>query len=97
LPIPDYALDMHTQKGRKMGRVGPIGVMHFLEEGAKIRKKFKNRYKRTAEGFLINHGTAWLKFPEGKEAPITNGSRRKTRRHVPLLVEYNMKEVKNHA
>lgn len=30
--IPDEALDMHTQRGRKMGR----GIDHFLEEGAKV-------------------------------------------------------------
>lgn len=30
--IPDVALDMHTQRGRKKGR----GVQHFFEEGAKL-------------------------------------------------------------
>ena len=32
LEIPDYALDMHTYKGRKMGR----GYEHFFAEGAKL-------------------------------------------------------------
>jgi replication-associated recombination protein RarA len=32
LPIPDYALDMHTRRGREVGR----GLTHFLEEGAKL-------------------------------------------------------------
>lgn len=30
--IPDYALDIHTTEGRKMGR----GQKHFFEEGAKL-------------------------------------------------------------
>ena len=32
LEIPDYALDMHTYRGRKMGR----GLEHFFAEGAKL-------------------------------------------------------------
>jgi replication-associated recombination protein RarA len=32
LPIPDAALDMHTRRGRELGR----GLTHFLEEGAKV-------------------------------------------------------------
>jgi hypothetical protein len=30
--IPDYALDMHTMKGKAMGR----GLDHFRKEGAKL-------------------------------------------------------------
>ena len=30
--IPDYALDMHTMKGKAMGR----GLDHFRTEGAKL-------------------------------------------------------------
>ena len=32
LAIPDYALDKHTQRGRRMGR----GFKHFFEEGSKL-------------------------------------------------------------
>jgi hypothetical protein len=32
LPIPDWVLDMHTRRGKAMGR----GVDHFYEEGAKL-------------------------------------------------------------
>ena len=35
--IPDVALDMHTTKGRKMGR----GVDHFFDEGSKLANKSK--------------------------------------------------------
>jgi len=33
LEVPDAALDLHTMRGRKMGR----GVDHFFEEGAIIK------------------------------------------------------------
>jgi replication-associated recombination protein RarA len=40
--IPDYSLDKHTAKGRKMGR----GWKHFFEEGTKLsHEKFDNPYK----------------------------------------------------
>ncbi len=35
--IPDHALDMHTRKGKRMGR----GLDHFYNEGAKINKSNK--------------------------------------------------------
>ena len=31
-PIPDFAFDKHTKKGRKLGR----GFAHFIEEGCKL-------------------------------------------------------------
>lgn len=37
--IPDYALDMHTGDGQKMGR----GKAHFWAEGAKIAPELPNR------------------------------------------------------
>ena len=33
--IPDYALDKHTYRGKKMGR----GLEHFLAEGAKLKNQ----------------------------------------------------------
>lgn len=35
--VPDYALDMHTRKGKKMDR----GLEHFYDEGAKINNTNK--------------------------------------------------------
>lgn len=35
--IPDYALDVHTEAGRKLGR----GVAHFLEEGTVITNQYE--------------------------------------------------------
>ncbi|MCK4515937.1 MAG: hypothetical protein KAU31_11805, partial [Spirochaetaceae bacterium] len=37
--IPDYALDMHTAEGKKLGR----GLQHFLEEGAQVAPEFPER------------------------------------------------------
>ena len=39
--IPDYALDMHTGDGQKLGR----GKAHFWAEGAKIAPELPNRDK----------------------------------------------------
>lgn len=40
--IPDYALDKHTKRGKKMGR----GSKHFWEEGAKLLPESKHRNKK---------------------------------------------------
>jgi replication-associated recombination protein RarA len=68
LPMPDYAIDMHTHRGRMNGRVGTNGVKHFLEEGAKLKNEvFKNPYKKSSGECLIKHGTKWLSFPKNKK------------------------------
>lgn len=36
LDIPEWAYDMHTRKGRSMGRSGKQGIIHFYESSAKI-------------------------------------------------------------
>jgi len=49
LPIPDYALDMHTLRGKKMGR----GLEHFFSEGTKLNKEpFQNPYTEKAKQIL---------------------------------------------
>ena len=51
IEIPDYALDMHTFRGKKMGR----GINHFLEEGVKIlNEKGENPYKKLAKDRVLN-------------------------------------------
>lgn len=35
IPIPDYALDMHTTRGKKLGR----GLKHFRNEGIKLNNE----------------------------------------------------------
>ncbi len=45
LEIPDYALDMHTHRGRKMGR----GLEHFFAEGAKLANQaLEDSYEKRA-------------------------------------------------
>ncbi|MCL4561527.1 MAG: AAA family ATPase [Chloroflexi bacterium] len=39
--VPEYALDMHTARGQKMGR----GLKHFLETGAQVSPELKDREK----------------------------------------------------
>lgn len=46
--IPDYALDMHTARGREMGR----GVSHFMHEGAQINPEWSGRDKTYRERLL---------------------------------------------
>jgi len=41
LPMPDYAVDMHTQRGKEMGR----GLKYFWEEGAKLKNEIPSEYK----------------------------------------------------
>lgn len=53
LPIPDYALDMHTSKGKKMGR----GWDHFFTEGCRLNNEaFKNPYTKKAKELLTKYG-----------------------------------------
>lgn len=46
--IPDYALDMHTAKGKEMGR----GKRHFWEEGARLEPELPTRDKTYRERML---------------------------------------------
>jgi replication-associated recombination protein RarA len=53
LPIPDYALDMHTPRGKKMGR----GFECFFSEGNRLSNEaFENPYTERAKEILIKHG-----------------------------------------
>lgn len=44
-PIPDFALDMHTRKGKALGR----GLKHFLEDGAKLENHHPEPKEEEAE------------------------------------------------
>jgi replication-associated recombination protein RarA len=53
LAIPDYALDMHTLRGKMMGR----GFEHFFSEGAKLKNEaFENPYTEKAKEMLTKCG-----------------------------------------
>jgi replication-associated recombination protein RarA len=59
LPIPDYALDMHTLAGKKIGR----GLEHFCSEGTKLSNEpLENPYKKKAEQILIKYGGSKSEF-----------------------------------
>ena len=81
IPIPDYALDMHTRRGKSMGR----GLDHFRTEGAKLigrDESVKDPYADEAYR-LLRHGKKWPLEPwpapkhgpkEKPEDPEANGS-----------------------
>lgn len=53
--IPDYAIDMHTQRGQEMGR----DVRHFIEEAAKIQHELPDRnteYRDRLQAMLEKNG-----------------------------------------
>jgi replication-associated recombination protein RarA len=52
--IPDYALDMHTYRGKKVGR----GIDHFFNEGAKLNNQaFEDPYEKQAYEVLKKKNT----------------------------------------
>ena len=54
LQIPDYALDKHTYRGKKMGR----GWEHFFAEGAKLEKQaLEDPYEKRAFETLMKKKT----------------------------------------
>lgn len=46
--IPDYAIDMHTRRGKELGR----DVEHFYREGAKVNPELRNRNRHYREVLL---------------------------------------------
>jgi len=63
LPLPDYAFDMHTSKGKRMGR----GIDFFFAEGAKLSNEaFENPYTEKAMEILKKHGKLESEFRKRK-------------------------------
>jgi replication-associated recombination protein RarA len=53
LPIPDYALDKHTPRGRAMGR----GWEHFFNEGTRLSSEtIDNPYTARAKHLMMKYG-----------------------------------------
>jgi replication-associated recombination protein RarA len=51
LEIPDYALDKHTLRGKKLGR----DIKFFIEEGSKVNNEdLENPYKKKAAERMLN-------------------------------------------
>jgi replication-associated recombination protein RarA len=52
LEIPDYALDNHTLRGKKIGR----DIKFFIEEGSKVNNEcLENTYKKSASEILLKY------------------------------------------
>ena len=71
-PIPDYALDIHTRRGKAKGR----GMTHFLTEGTELKPESKivDFYKRRAAKWwvskdLIQNNWKKLKGKKSKNEP----------------------------
>jgi replication-associated recombination protein RarA len=63
LKIPDYALDMHTLRGRKLGR----GIEHFFAVGNTLENEtFPNPYTQKAKEILMKYG----KLPKSESEKV---------------------------
>jgi replication-associated recombination protein RarA len=59
MEIPDHALDMHTARGRRMGR----GRQHFLEEAGRLENE------TLEDPYFAEGAEAWTKQKRKQEAP----------------------------
>lgn len=59
LPMPDYALDKHTARGRRLGR----GLDHFIQEGAQL----SNEDAATPDPYLDEAVRFWKAEDEAKQ------------------------------
>lgn len=69
LKVPDYALDMHTSKGRQMGR----GPEHFWEESTKLQNPGKIHNPYTKEAIKIRTSPPPVKPDEPRNKTLFNG------------------------
>lgn len=66
IPIPEYALDMHTKRGKNAGR----GLKHFFEEASKLENetsRFPNLYTDRAKELAFKYGLS--EVDKTKEKP----------------------------
>ena len=66
--IPDYAIDVHTRKGKIMGR----GLDFFLEHGAKIENEIDTKTPKEIKAFY----TKYLKDYDSKKVTIVGYDKR---------------------
>lgn len=68
IPIPDFAFDKHTKRGKKLGR----GLHHFFDEGAKLEnigevdreQEFEEKAKQILMAKKMNLDQGQLNFEE---------------------------------
>jgi replication-associated recombination protein RarA len=71
LPIPDYALDMHTSRGKRKRR----SYDHFFSEGNKLGNEvFENPYTEKAREILVKHGGLKSEFKRKRKVAQGNQS-----------------------
>jgi replication-associated recombination protein RarA len=64
LPLPDYAFDMHTSRGKRMGR----GYDYFFTEGNKLSNEdTDNPYTEKAREMLKKYGKLESEFKKKKK------------------------------
>jgi len=86
LPVPDYALDMHTSRGRRKGR----SYDHFFSEGNKLGNEvLENPYTKKAKEMLIKYGGLKPEFK--KEEKVKDIS--KTEKTVKSLETFTRVET----
>lgn len=79
--IPDYALDKHTQRGRKMGR----GVEHWLADGCQLHPQ------SDVHDPYVERAAAWWTGEEFVQTDYTNGKRRAARTgSAPSQLEFDL-------
>ena len=69
--VPDYALDKHTLRGKRMGR----GNQHFIEVGAHLENAAKLDDPYAAEARANWLADKWPGLPELKKLKPTNGAK----------------------
>jgi replication-associated recombination protein RarA len=68
MSIPDEALDLHTQRGRRKGR----GVDHFIDEAAKVSPKAEDELERFLEPLVRRLAKRSRRVPDtrGHQLPL---------------------------
>jgi replication-associated recombination protein RarA len=62
MEIPDHALDMHTARGRRMGR----GKKHFLDEAGRLENE------TLPDPYFEEAASAWMRKPNREEPPAAD-------------------------
>jgi hypothetical protein len=79
-PVPDWCIDMHTSKGRKLGR----GIRHFIEEGTKLDKPLPDDpYKAEAEAAWLRENRKPDFDPASGERPANFKAPKGKKKYVP--------------
>ncbi len=75
IPIPDFALDKHTRRGKQLGR----GVDHWREEGCKLSNEVEgmNPYEQEATELRERYGRVKKKGTGSGKVPVPKTDKQK--------------------